>query len=130
MYRTISLVVLSGMLAGCQSTRTDELRADADACRSYGFKDGTSEMANCRMQQDTQRGARPISRAPGRRAAGISSRSASGYPDSSSSADELYQYGDRHRHGEHILQLGLVEIFKLLTPTTNGSPPLFQSTTD
>lgn len=57
MYRTAIIVMLSGMLAGCQLTRSDELRADADACRSYGFKDGTSEMANCRMQRDTQRGA-------------------------------------------------------------------------
>jgi hypothetical protein len=55
MYRTIGVVVLSGVLAGCQLTRSDELRADADACRSYGFKDGTPELANCRMQQDTQR---------------------------------------------------------------------------
>lgn len=54
----IFLVLPIGLaLTGCQLTRSQELQADADLCRSYGFRDGSQEMANCRMQRDQQRSA-------------------------------------------------------------------------
>ena len=55
LFRLLAPVALCVTLGGCLMTRSDELRADADLCRSYGFRDGSQEMANCRMQRDQQR---------------------------------------------------------------------------
>lgn len=53
--RLLCTMLLMPVLGGCLLTRSDELKADADQCRAYGFRDGTPEMANCRMRQDQQR---------------------------------------------------------------------------
>jgi hypothetical protein len=44
-------------LTSCTS-RADQMAADDSNCKSYGYKPGTPEYANCRMNLDTHRGDR------------------------------------------------------------------------
>jgi hypothetical protein len=51
-----ALVVLAGLLAGCQTMTPEERRAaDQRTCMGYGFKPNTDGMAQCLLQLDLDR---------------------------------------------------------------------------
>jgi hypothetical protein len=48
-------LLLAILLGGCDVTASQERETDANVCAGYGFRPGTVEFANCRMNRDQQR---------------------------------------------------------------------------
>lgn len=52
--RSVFLLACALALAGCV-TIEQRMEADRQACLSYGFRDGSPQMAECRMTRDMER---------------------------------------------------------------------------
>jgi hypothetical protein len=50
-YAVLSILVLSG-LAGCSGSDGEKLAQYNDECASFGYRMGTPEFDNCRLQQE------------------------------------------------------------------------------